>query len=254
LIARSKDMQRLTEAMMALGYEPKIPLEAIRANRFPGEYVFTHRANKLLVEFHTEHTFRYHPRPLPVDKLFARKACVRFDGHDVPALSVEDELILICIHGAKHLWTRLMWIADVAGLVSRQNVDWHAAISAGGEVGAERMLRVGLLLAVDVLGVSLPANVGAYLYSDRAAARVARPIVQRLPLGDNATVGLLERATFRIKMRGGWLPGTRYLLRLTLSPTEEDWVDECEEKRSWLLDVMGRPFRLARKYGRDGRA
>jgi Uncharacterised nucleotidyltransferase len=254
LIARSKDMQRLTEAMMALDYEPKIPLEAIRAEKFPGEYVFTHRTNKLLVEFHTEHTFRYHPLPLPVDKLFARRACVRFDGHDVPALSVEDELILICIHGAKHLWTRLMWVADVAGLVSRQNVDWHAAMSAGREVGAERMLRVGLLLAANVLGVSLPSHVNAYLHSDPAAKRVSLQIAQSLPLGDNAAFGLLGRATFRLKMRGGLLPGARYLLRLTLSPTEEDWVDGSGEKRSWLLDAIGRPFRLARKYRRDGRA
>jgi hypothetical protein len=254
LIVRSKDMQRFTEAMMALDYEPKIPLEAIRAEKYPGEYVFTHRATKLMVEFHTEHTFRYHPRPLPVDKLFARKACVRFDGHDVPALSVEDELILICIHGAKHLWTRLMWFADVAGLVSRQPIDWHAAISAAREVSAERMLRVGLLLAVEVPGISLPANVGAYVHSDRGAERVVRQIAQRLPLGDNAAFGLLGRATFRMKMRGGWLHGARYLLRLTLSPTEDDWMDGSEEKRPWLLDAIARPLRLVRKYGRDGRA
>jgi Uncharacterised nucleotidyltransferase len=254
LIVRGKDIQRSTEAMTALGYEPKISLKAIAAKKFPGEYVFTRRETKLLVEFHTEHTFRYHPRPLPVEKLFERRACVRFDGHDVPALSVEDELILICIHGAKHFWTRLAWVADVAALVSRQKVDWIRTMAAGREVGAERMLRVGLRLVADVLGVSLPAAVASDVRSDAAAERVARQIANRLPLGDAATFGLFGRAAFRMRMRGGLLRGAGYLLRLSLSPTEEDWVNGSEEKRSWLLDAIGRPFRLARKYGRDGRA
>ena len=39
------------------------------------------------------------------------------DGRDVPALSLEDELVLICVHGAKHFWERLMWTADIAAMV-----------------------------------------------------------------------------------------------------------------------------------------
>lgn len=253
LIVRGKDIHQATEMMIALGYEAKVPLKAIEAKKLPGEYVFTQHDTGLLVEFHTEHTFRYHPRPLPVEKLFERRACVQFDGHDVPALSTEDELILICIHGAKHFWTRLMWIADVAALVSKQDVDWDRAMAAGREVGAERMLRVGLRLATDVLGARLPAQVAGDVQADGAAERVVAQIKSRLRLADATPFGLFGRAAFRMRMRGGYLRGAAYLLRLSLSPTEEDWVSGSEEKRSWLLDAMGRPFRLARKYGRDGR-
>jgi hypothetical protein len=42
-------------------------------------------------------------------------------------------------------------------------------------------------------------------------------------------------------------------LRLSLSPTEEDWVAGAEEKRPGMLDAIARPFRLARKYGRSDR-
>jgi hypothetical protein len=252
LIVRGGDIQRSTEAMIALGYEPKVPLAAIQAGKFPGEYVFTRPNTKLLVEFHTERTFRYHPRPLRVEKLFERQMRVQFDGHDVPALSTEDELLLICIHGAKHFWQRLMWIADVAALISRQNVDWDRAASAAREVGAERMLRVGLRLAADVLAVRLSAQTAAEVHADAAAGRIAAQVARRLPSGDSVPLKLFERAAFRMKMRGGFLRGTRYLLRLSLSPTEEDWVGGSEEKRPWLLDAAGRPFRLARKHGRWG--
>jgi Uncharacterised nucleotidyltransferase len=251
-VLRDEDVHRATQAMMALGYEPKVPLKAIQAKKAPGEYVFVH-GTKLLVEFHTERTFRYHPKPLSVDTLFERQALVRFDGHDVPALSNEDELILICIHGAKHFWERLMWIADVAALVSRQTIDWKRAMAAAREVQAERMLQVGLLLARNMLGARLPAVLLDQFRADTAASRMAARIARRFPVVESQPFGLLGRAAFRVRMRGGFLPGVAYLLRLSLSPTEEDWLAGAEEKRPRMLDAITRPFRLARKYGRNDR-
>jgi len=253
LVLRDEDVYRATEAMMALGYQPKVPLKAIQAKKAPGEYVFVQNGTKLLVEFHTERTFRYHPKPLCVDALFERQARVRFDGHDVPALSNEDELILICIHGAKHFWERLMWIADVAALASRQTINWNRALAAAREVQAQRMLQVGLLLARNMLGARLPAELLDQFRADTAGSRMAARIARRLPVVESEPFGLLGRAAFRVRMRGRFLPGVAYLLRLSLSPTEEDWVAGAEEKRPRMLDAIVRPFRLARKYGRSDR-
>jgi len=252
-VAHNADMVRATKTMIALGYEPKVPMQSIEAGKFPGEYVFVRRDTKLMMEFHTERTFRYHPRPLCVDKLFERRSSVRFDGREVPALSVQDELILISIHAAKHFWTRLMWVADVAALVSRQNVDWDRAIAAAREVSAERMLRIALLLAVNVLGARVPARIRSFVRSDTGAIRMAANVARQLPLGESITFGIFRRAAFRIRMRGGLLQGSAYLLRLSLLPTEEDWVSGAEEKRSWIVDAAARPFRLARKYRRRER-
>jgi hypothetical protein len=251
LIVRHRDIARASESMIALGYDSKIPLNTISSAKFPGEYVFTKRGTNLLVEFHTERTFRYHPRPLSVDKLFERRARVTFDGQDVPALSVEDELILICIHGAKHFWERLMWIADVAALVSRQPIDWNRAIDLAREVQAERMLHIGLLLGLNVAGANLPTTIANKINSDKPAVKIAAQIKQRLIATGAPVLSLPRRAAFRMKMRGGLLSGAAYLLRLSLSPTEEDWLEGSEGKRSGTLDAVGRPFRLARKYGRN---
>jgi Uncharacterised nucleotidyltransferase len=254
LIVRDTDILRSTELMTGLGYEPDIAPRAIRAAKAPGEYAFRQPATNLLVEFHTERTFRYYPRRVPLEALFARQARVLIDSHEVPALAVEDELVLICIHGAKHFWERLMWIADVAALVSRQTPDWDRAVSAARQVRAERMLHVGLRLAVNLSGAQLPQRIAAAVQSDGAAARLSSQIARGLPSAASATPGILARAMFRISMRGGFLSGPAYLLRLSLSPTEEDWVKNSEEQQSSIFDALRRPFRLARKYSRDGKA
>jgi hypothetical protein len=251
LIVRESDIRRATQAMIDLKYEPRVPLSAIDAKKSPGEYVFRKSGTNVLVEFHTERTFRYHPRHLPIERLFQRHAFVAIDGRDVPTLSFEDELVLICVHGAKHFWQRLMWIADVAALTSAKQVpDWSRAMAVAQEVGAERILRLGLLLAFDVLGAQLPAQLEPSMQSDRTVAKLAAQIQNRLESREPRVIGVMERAIFRVRMRGGLFAGAAYLLRLSLSPTEEDWTQGKEGNRPAFLDAVGRPLRLAKKHSR----
>jgi hypothetical protein len=251
LVIRETDIRRATQAMVAHAYEPRVPLTAIDAKKIPGEYAFQKASTHLLVEFHTERTFRYHPRPLRIEKVFERRVSVTIDGRDVPALSLEDELVLICVHGGKHFWERLMWIADVAALISSgQAPDWERTMAAARDVGAERILHLGLRLASDVLGAELPAQVEANVRSDHAVSKLAAQIESRLAFQEPRGIGILQRAAFRVRMRGGLLAGAAYLLRLSLSPTEEDWIPGEKGNRPALLDAINRPLRLAKKHRR----
>ena len=255
LLVRQQDIRRATELMSAAGYEAAVPLSAIDGGKIPGQYLFFNPQLKLIVELHNDLTLRYFPRRLPLEDFFARQIRVRLDAHEAPALSVEDQLVLISIHGAKHFWERLMWIADVAALVSRQTgIDWQRVADSAQAVEAERMLNTGLRLASDLLKTRLPDKVLAMLQADAVSARLVERTLKWLPAAGSAPPGLLERAAYRLGMRGGLISGPAYLLRLSLSPTEEDWKDGAEEKRHRFLDALRRPFRLARKYGRDGKS
>jgi len=251
LLVRQRDIRRATELLLAAGYRAAVPLAAIDAGKIPGQYLFSRADSNLLVELHNDLTLRYFPRRLPLETWFARQVYVQLDSREAPALSVEDELVLICVHGAKHLWERLMWIADVAALVSRQaNLDWERAAFSAKEVGAGRMLHVGLGLSATLLKLRLPDHVTAKVRSDKVAASLARQILRWLPAAGYAPPGLFERAAFRMRMHAGLLSAPAYFMRLMLSPTEEDWGAGTEESQHVLLDVIRRPFRLARKYGR----
>ena len=254
LLVRQHDIHRATELMSAAGFAPAVPLSAIDAGKIPGQYLFSKPDSKLLVELHNDFTLRYFPRRLPLEEFLARQILVRVDAHDVPALSVEDELVLICIHGAKHFWERLMWIADVAALVSRQtSMDWQRLADTASAVKAERMLHTGLRLVADLLKLQLPGKVQAAVQADAMAARLAKQCCKWMPAAGNAPPGLFERAAFRLRMRGGLLSAPAYLLRLSFSPTEEDWNESQPGSHRGVLDAIRRPFRLARKYGRDNK-
>ncbi|HKV23582.1 MAG TPA: nucleotidyltransferase family protein [Candidatus Acidoferrum sp.] len=250
LIVRDRDILRVTQLMLGLGYTPRISETDVQAKKAAGEYAFRQPGTKLLVEFHTERTFRYHPRPLPVENLFARRAGLNLDGREIPALAPEDELILICIHAAKHYWERLSHIADVAAFLSNQPLDWDRVQAAAAEVDAERMLYVGIRLAKDLLDAPIPEAMNAVALRSASVERLVRRISQWLPTMPSGAPSLFERALFRMRMRGGIVLGPAYLLRIALSPTEEDWSPEAESRRGGFLHILSRPFRLARKYSR----
>jgi hypothetical protein len=248
-IVRQKDILRATEIMIPAGYKPEIPVEVISPRKIPGQYLFVRIAAPLLVELHTERTMRYFPHGLPIEEFFTRRQYVRVDGHQIPALAIEDELLLICIHGAKHLWERLSMVADVAALITRQSsLDWERAFGTARAVGAQRMLHTGLLLAGNLLSAALPQNVQVRLQSDRSAAQLALKIATWLPSAGQAAPGLFSRAIYRMHMRGSIVSGFGYLLRLTFSPTQEDWQASTEKNQDRRLAALRRPVRLAKKY------
>ena len=171
------------------------------------------------------------------------------DAQEVPALAIEDELVLICIHGAKHFWERLLWIADVATLVERQrNMDWKRVFESAKAVGAETMMRTTLRLAHELLRAPLPEKVREQVMGDVSASELAAQSLKWLVPGSQAVPGILDRALFRLRMRGDWMAAPGYVLRLTFSPTEEDWGAEHKGPARRALEALRRPFRLARKY------
>jgi len=251
LLLRHAELHGAARALLQAGYRPHVPEQAIFAGRIPGEYLFHRPGTEVLFELHTERTFRYFPRRLPVEGYFARKVALDMDGRRVPALAGEDELVLLAVHGAKHFWGRLLWISDVARMVARHpELDFGRAREGAAAVGAARMLRLALVLAEETLGLRLPPEVADEAAGDPACRALAQSVAGWLPRAGGAPPGLFERARYRLRTRGSFLAGLGYLARLSLSPTEEDWSAAVPAARA--VEILRRPVRLARKHRSGG--
>jgi hypothetical protein len=249
LLVRDKQILAATQTMMELGYEPDIPPSIIEAGKVPGEYVFKRRGMSQTVELHTERTSRYYPKLMPIEDYLARRRSVRLDGQEIPALCIEDEFVYDCIHGAKDLWGKLMWVGDIAAMVFRHpEIDWEQTRKYAEDIGAGRMLNVGLQLAETLLKVPFPLEMKDQVTNDGMARRLCTQVERWLPNASSDSPLWKERALFRMRMRGGRIAGAAYLLRLSLSPTEEDWKEGAEETRPGFCDAVQRPFRLLKKY------
>ncbi len=250
VILRQRDLPRAYPSLIARGYVPELPLEiAASPRRIPGQYLFQRDSTSTILELHTERTLRYFPAPLDLDSLARRVVPVTVAGHAVFTFSAADALPILCVHGAKHFWERLGWIADIAALASLDEMDWDRAFFLARQLQAERMLRLGLYLAAELLDTALPEEVFARIREDSRVPQLAARVGERLVRADFSAPDVTRRFWFRVRSRETAWQGLAYCLRLATAPTEEDWAQvRLARPLSAAYSVL-RPLRLLRKYG-----
>lgn len=119
---------------------------------------------------------------LGMDWVWSRRRAVKLAGADVPNLDAVSGLLMLCMHGSKHEWTRLIWVCDVAKLIeSEPGLDWDFAQREAKRVGLSRCLALGVLLAQRIAGAKIPPEVLVRFQKDRTSGRLADFIQNHIP-------------------------------------------------------------------------
>ena len=78
-------------------------------------------------------------------------------------------MVLLCIHGTKHEWRRIGWIADIAELLrANPRIAWDDVLAFAAEAGVSRMVRLGVLLATDAGAVRIRRVLKSMIDGDAA--------------------------------------------------------------------------------------
>ncbi|MGH7626682.1 MAG: nucleotidyltransferase domain-containing protein, partial [Gemmatimonadaceae bacterium] len=123
-------------------------------------------------------------------------------GRMVPALSWEAQLVYLCVHGSKHAWTQLGWIRDVAAVTrAAHSLDWDTAAHMARDLGAARMLTLGLWLAHELTGGTVPDRSPWPPSEERAARELAATIRTRLFTDEPLAMPELVRFQWHVRDR-----------------------------------------------------
>lgn len=260
ILVHKNDIPRATELLIAQGYSREPHLTQAQEAFFSKtqrEYVFT-REDGSVVELHWAVTPRVISFPLDPEDLWRRREKVPFGGDTILTFSPEDLLLFLCVHGSKHFWYRLAWICDVAELIrAEKSMDWGQLIERSSQLGAQRMLFLGLVLASDLLGAALPHGVSQVIRTDPAVEPLAEQVRGWLfreaeEVSDIFARGLEEESSFhpfRVKVRERFRDKALYCARTALVPTPEDWELLPLPKTFFPFYYALRPIRLGGRYG-----
>jgi hypothetical protein len=214
----------------------------------PGEYTYQDAERRAMVELHTEETLRHFPVAPDLAAMSDGAVSIAIGGHEVETFSPEDTLVLLCVHGAKDFWERISWIADVAGFVERQKLDWDRVLRRAEQLKAQRMLYLGLALAARTLDAPLPTEICGRLDSEEIAGRLAVEVESRILQRAAASRSAASSFQYRRQMVAGAIDSWRYGLRLATAPAQDDW----QLPRALApLYVILRPLRLLLQFGAD---
>jgi len=219
------DFERAKQALAEIGYRPSADLAPAVVRfwlRIGYERSFDGAAGKNLVELQWALLPRFYGVDLPVNDLLARVGRTVVGGCEVPCLSPEDSLLVLCLHAAKHLWARLIWLSDIAGTLQSQSrnqtIDYALVFSRARALGITRILGVSFWLVKNVLRAELPKAAEAAIADDRRAEALGGEFADRLVRGAAYDFESTEyfRLILKLRERRGdrWL----YAWRLVWTP------------------------------------
>jgi hypothetical protein len=134
--------------------------------------------------------------------------------------------VFFCLHGAKHNWSKLRWVCDVAELTwARPGLDWAWVLDWSGRHGATRLLQVGLHLTRGLLDAPVPDEVLTPGVGDRGVRRLVREMRSGLlacPPRPEPDLELPWRSSFYRSM-DRWRDRARWVYEVILLPGELEW-------------------------------
>ncbi len=254
LLIRVRDFPRIREAVRGLGYMPHSPLSSREEEaylRTGYEYTFDSPAGPNLLELQWALQPRFYAVDMDMDGLFQRSVQVTIAGRSMKTLSVEDLILVLSLHAAKHAWARLIWLCDIARIMSRPNLNWDWIKQQAGELGITRILSVTLLLANRLLGASIPAMVDATSGGDPATLTIAEKIGAGIENGAAFDVESVSYFRLMLRLRERSADQMRFMSRLVFTPGPSEWK---AVRLPPALFPLYRVVRLSRLAARAARA
>ena len=207
--------------------------------------------DRSMVELHWRFAPYQFPFALSPDDAMDRSRLVTVGGHRLRLMAQRDLAVTLAMHGARHLYERLEWLAGVARLVRDQGAEVAALLDHAERLRARRLLLVSVGVMREVLGIPLDDAWNRALAEDgdaEAAAREMRAVVLSHNRDGGQHPGGAALQQLYARMIDGRLDWLRLVARAALLPTEREWEALPLPDALTPLYRVVRPLRLVGAY------
>jgi hypothetical protein len=158
------------------------------------------------------------------------------------APSLGDLVALLTIHGWKHNWSKLIWVADLAALIQTGKIDWDGVLKTATNGSWRRILALGVEMVRLVYGFETPVS------ADQGTQRLAKELEQNLGAGKNSSY--LEWHRNMLRARDHRVDQIRQVANFVFSPGLGEYASvhlPGWAASGYHLVRLGRVLRLSRE-------
>lgn len=228
LLTSQSELGSLRDAIREIGFVDRYGLSETQqaaSFRFGFEHSFTSNSG-IELDVHWRVTQEFKSYALDMDGVWSRKTVSRLMNQDIPALSPEDLLVVLCLHAGNHAWTYLSHLCDLAQLFrTHRSFAWEIVKSHLGDSHTQRVVCVSLHLLEKHWNVELPAEIKVFIVSDAHVERLVHRIeteiwpAEKSALTTSSMHWLLNRSTGE-----EWRDRLRLLVGSIFVPAIEDFA------------------------------
>jgi hypothetical protein len=256
IVICERDVLRARQLLIDRGYAPTERVESGEVNqhlRKQHEMPFCRADGKVHLDLHWRYTSRSTCLAGDPERFLQQLETIPLAGKEVQSMRLETYLLVLSMHAAKHRWSQLKLICDIAEILAVPDLDWDHVLREAGELGLRRALGTSLLLAQGVLEAAVPPKL-AQLEIDGSARALASQARTRLFEEPGETWRAEPDYTFELELRERFRDRTKIFMRYflpKLKPNERDRAFLPLPRSLSVGYYVVRPIRLAlKKMGR----
>lgn len=256
IIVPPNQVARAKALLLANGYQLETALSdkelrlSIETNK---DITLIHDGLGMNLEIHWGITTENDPVRIAPESLWENLGTHALAGRRIQTFQPEQLLLILCIHGAKHHWARLLWLCDIAQTIgSQRSFGWDTVIGNARRLRSERILLLGVALASELLAAELPVEVLQSIEADPVLKALSGQVKDWIFSEDPVLLNLGKRERYFMRLREHPSDRCRIAIkqaRAYLAPTSRDRealpLPRFLEWSHYLL----RPIRLATEYG-----
>lgn len=223
LIVRPKDVARARTALLELGYESQLQLSAHEERaylRSGYEYVFSLGSERNLVELQWQIVPRFYSIPINIDQLFLRSINVQLDNARIQTLGRQDLLLVLCVHAAKHQWSQLGMLRDIATL-AQSDLDWQWILREVRKLGILKILQISLMATGEFFHIAAPEML--YQAPDSSVSKSVQRLTRNLECDREPDIESVTYFYNQLQTRERWRSRLRIVWRLATTPSISEW-------------------------------
>jgi hypothetical protein len=251
LISREQFV-RVKELMQSLGFQmyPQLtPAQEASHLAFHCEIQFMRDDWFTVVDLHWGLTPKSFVFGMTGEEIMSRLQTVSLGGAQLKTFALEDLLLYQAMHGAKHLWRKLEWIASLAELVGTiETAAWKVVIERTLKARATRILALGLRLTERLFQIEVPREVLSAIDDDNEMKVYAEKVCDQLFIGGSGLTESTESNIHNFKIMDRKRDALLSTSRALFVPTLSDWQALTLPASLHSLYYAVRPFRLSKVY------
>lgn len=247
LIVRPRDVASAKQALVEAGYQSGLQLSPRQEKAFLRsgyECPFGENSERNLVELQWQIVPRFCSIDFDIDALFSRSIQIDIDGLSLRTMGQEDLLLVLCVHAAKHEWSQLGMLRDIATLANF-NLDWNWIVAEARRLGILKILQISLLAVGELFDAAWPMQLRSPL---QGAMALASAVVARLQHNYEPYTESVRYFGAQLHTRERWRDRVRFVWLLATTSSIQEWQAVQIPDRYFALYRGVRIARLMKRF------
>ncbi|MEO6210345.1 MAG: nucleotidyltransferase family protein [Gemmatimonadaceae bacterium] len=224
ILVHRTDLEGARAALLVLGFKPAVPYsESQRSSiELTGHHELLLDEAGTTVELHWSLNHRTLTQDFFESRWWEDRQTIAIGGESVRTLGPERLILYLCMHGGKHSWARLSWVADLQrALRAFPGVDWQLVTDLALDNGALRMVAVGIALTNSLFDADTATTPAIdHLVHHRSTQEIVAQLSSRfLRVEEHDEVQDLR---VQLQLRDRWRDRARYTWHILARPHPAD--------------------------------